>query len=53
MDQLQTAMKNHGLNPDFVNMGLDLEERESLPPKYQFPSMKKYSGTDDPHLHLK
>ena len=46
-------MKNHGLNPDFVNVDLDFEERESLPLKYQFPSMKKYSGTDDPHLHLK
>ena len=53
MDQLQTKMKNHGLNPNFVNVDLDLEKRESFPPKYQFPSMKKYSGIDDPHLHLK
>ena len=53
MDQLQTAMKNHGLNPEFANMDLDLEKKESLAPKYQFPSMKKYSDIDDPHLHLK
>ena len=46
-------MKNHGLNPDFANMDLDLEKKESLPPKYQFLSMKKYYGIDDPHLHLK
>ena len=46
-------MKYHGLNPDFADVDLDVEERESLPPKYQFQSMKKYSGTNDPHLHLK
>ena len=39
MDQLQTAMKNHELNPDFANIDLDLEEEEPLPSKYQFPSM--------------
>ena len=53
MNQLQTAMKNQGLNPDFADVDLDVEERESLPPKYQFLSMKKYSCIDDPHLHLK
>ena len=53
MDQLQTAMKSYGLNSDITNMDLDLGEKEPLPPKYQFPSMKKYFGTDDPHLHLK
>ena len=46
-------MKNYGLNSDFANVDLDLEKKESLPPKYQFPSMKMYYGTDDPHLHLK
>ena len=53
MDQLQTTMENHGINPDFANVDLDLEERELLLPKYQLSSMKKYSGTDNPHLHLK
>ena len=46
-------MKSHGLNPDFAKVDFDLGEKELLPPKYQFPSMKKYSGTDNPHLHLK
>ena len=53
MAQLKTTMKSHGLNPDFANMDLDLGEKEPFPPKYQFPSMKKYFGTDDPHLYLK
>ena len=53
IDQLQTVMKNHGINPDFANVNLDLEKKEPLPPKYQFPNMEKYSGIDDPHLHLK
>ena len=53
MDQLQTILKNHGLNPNFVDLDLDLEEEESLPPKYKFPNMKKYFGIDDFYLHLK
>ena len=53
MDQLQTVIKSHRLNLDIANIDLGLGEKEPLPLKYQFPSMKKYSGTDDPHLHLK
>ena len=53
MDQLQIVMKNYGFNSDFANVDMDLEKKESLLPKYQFPSMKKYSGTDDHYLHLK
>ena len=53
MDQLQTTMKNYKLNPDFANVDMNLEKKESLPPKYQILSMKKYSSTNDPHLHLK
>ena len=37
---------------DYTDMILD-EEDDPLPQKYKFPSMRKYSGTDDPHLHLK
>ena len=44
MDQLKTTLKKHGLNPNFTNLDMDLEKKESLPLKYQFPSMKKYSG---------
>ena len=53
MDQLHTALKKYGLNPNFVELDLDLEEEEPLLLKYTFPNMKKYSSTDDPHLHLK
>ena len=53
MAQLQTTLKSHGLNPNFAELDLDLKKKEPLPPKYKFPNMKKYSGTDDPHLHLK
>ena len=37
---------------DYTNLTLD-EKDDPLPQKYKFSSMKKYSGTDDPHLHLK
>ena len=53
VDQLQIALKEHGLNPNFVNLDLDLKKEEPLPPKYKFLNMKKYFSTDDPHLHLK
>ena len=46
-------MKKHGLNPNFANLDLDLKKEKPLPPKYKFSNMKKYSDTDDPHLHLK
>ena len=53
VDQLQIALKEHGLNPNFVDLDLDLKKEEPLPPKYKFLNMKKYFSTDDPHLHLK
>ena len=37
---------------DYADLTLD-EEDDPLPRKYKFPNMKKYCGTDDPHLHLK
>ena len=37
---------------DYTDLTLD-EEDDPLPQKFKFPSMKKYSGTDDPHLYLK
>ena len=47
-------MKEKGIDAplDYTNLSLERED-EPLPPKYKFPNMKKYSGTDDPHLHLK
>ena len=54
MAQMQVMMKEKGMATpmDYTNLTLD-EEDDLLPQKYKFPSMKKYSGTDDPHLHLK
>ena len=51
MDQMQAIIKKLGTNHDFPN--LDLEKDEPLPPKYRFPNMKKYDGTDDPYMHLR
>ena len=36
----------------YTNLSLERED-EPLLQKYKFPNMKKYSGIDDPHLHLK
>ena len=44
-------MKKLGPNHDFSD--LDLEKDEPLPPKFGFPNIKKYDGTDDPHLYLR
>ena len=51
---VQTMMKEKGIDAplDYTNLRLERED-EPLPPKYKFINMKKYSGTDDPHLHLK
>ena len=51
---VQTMMKEKGIDAplDYTNLSLERED-EPLPPRYKFPNMKKYSGTDDPHLHLK
>ena len=51
MNQLQAAIKKFGLNHNFID--LDLEEDEPLSPKYRFPDIQKYDGTDDRHLHLR
>ena len=54
MAQMQMMMKENGMTTpvDYADLTLD-EEDDPLPRKYKFPNMKKYSGTDDPHLHLK
>ena len=54
MAQMQVMMKEKGMATpmNYTDLTLD-EEDDPLPQKYKFPSMKKYSGTDDPHLHLK
>ena len=54
MTHVQTMMKEKGIGAplDYTNLSLERGD-EPLPPKYRFPNMKKYSGTDDPHFHLK
>ena len=49
-----TMIKEKGIDAplDYTNLSLERED-EPLLPKYKFPNMKKYSGTNDPHLHLK
>ena len=54
MAQVQMMMKEKGIATpsDYADLTLD-EEDNPLPLKFKFPNMKKYSGIDDPHLHLK
>ena len=54
MAQMQMMTKENGMTTpvDYADLTLD-EEDDPLPQKFKFPNMKKYSGTDDPHLHLK
>ena len=47
-------MKEKGIDAPLDYTDLDLYKgSDPLPQKFKFPDMKKYSGTDDPHLHLK
>ena len=54
MTQIQVMMKEKGIATpmDYTDLNLD-EEDDPLPQKFKFPNMKRYSGTDDPYLHLK
>ena len=51
--QMQLLMKYKGLDSTMDYDELDMDNKEPLPPKYKFPDIKKYDGTDDPHLHLR
>ena len=51
--QMQLLMKDKGLDAAIEYSDLDLVKEEPLSPKYRFPDIKKYDGTDDPHLHLR
>ena len=54
MAQVQMMMKEKGMTVQVNYADLTLDEEDNpLPPKLKFPNMKKYSGVDDPHLHLK
>ena len=54
MARVQMMMKEKGIATpaDYADLTLD-EEDDPLPSKFKFPNMKKYSGIDDAHLHLK
>ena len=52
MARMQTMMKEKGIDTALDYVDLD-EGDDPLPPKFKFPNMKKFTGTDDPHLHLK
>ena len=52
MARMQMMMKEKGIDTAMDYADLD-EGDDPLPPKFKFPNMKKFTGTDDPHLHLK
>ena len=54
MTQMEIVMKEKGMTTpmDYADLDLD-EEDDPLPQKSKFPNIKRYSGTDDPYLHLK
>ena len=54
MAQMQIQMKEKGIDAPLDYTDLDLYKgSDPLPRKFKFPDMKKYSGIDDPYLHLK
>ena len=54
MAQMKMQMKEKGINAPLDYTDLDLYKgSDPLPRKLKFPDMKKYFGTEDPHLHLK
>ena len=54
MAQMKMQMKEKGIDAPLDYTELDLcKGSDLLPQKFKFPDMKKYSGTEDPHLHLK
>ena len=51
---MKMQMKEKGIDEPLDYTDLDLYKgSDPLPRKFKFPDMKKYSGTEDPHLHLK
>ena len=54
MAQMKMQMKEKGIDAPLDYTDLDLYKGSApLFRKFKFPDMKKYSGMDDPHLHLK
>ena len=54
MAQMKMQMKEKAIDAPLDYTDLDLYKgSDPLPQKFKFPDMNKYSGTDDPYLHLK
>ena len=54
MAQMKIQMKEKGIDAPLDYTDLDLYKgSDPLPRKFKSPDMKKYFGTEDPHLHLK
>ena len=50
---MQLIMKEKGMDTSLDYSDLDLVDEDPLPKKFKFPDMKKYFGSEDPHLYLK
>ena len=46
-------MRDKGMDVLMDYSDMDFDNQEPLPKKFKFLDMKKYSGTEDLHLHLK
>ena len=54
MTQIQIQIKKKGMEAPLDYTDLDLYKGDDpLPRKFKFPEIRKYSGNNDPHLHLK
>ena len=54
MAQMQIQMKEKGIDTPLDYTDLDLyKSSDPLPKKFKFPDMRKFKGTEDPHLYLK
>lgn len=54
MAQMQLQMKEKGIDSPINYSDLSLgEDDDPLPQKFKFPDMKKFTGIEDPYLHLK
>ena len=52
--EMQIQMKKKGMEAPLDYTDLDLHKgNDPLPRKFKFPNMRKYSGNDNPRLHLK
>ena len=50
---MQMLIRDKGMDMSMDYSDMDFVNQEPLPKKFKFSDMKKCSGTEDPHLHLK